>query len=400
PGCSVRFGLGRGLLLLQGVPLAWVRLYWSVATVAQVSSARASVFLLRRGDSFVTLTVCTVCTPHEMSKVASALCVATALAADPIVGGYGAFKYQYMPDLLQPPAGANYVNCHGLVTDGDNNIYLTYENDGKTDLNCLIRWRPDGTGGEFMTGGGSELCSGTPHGLQLAVEQGVPYLYHANNDQKLTKTLLDGTIVWQVKGNFGQDPKLPYRPTWFAVVPDSEFVYLCDGYGSNNVYVFSINGTFMNTTYGGKGGRDQHGRFSTNHGCTWDPRHQQIGVSDRANSRVEYYEVDPKSPDKFEYKSTVDLRPSMGAGALPCNIRTYPEQEGRAIVPDLSGPVSVLDRGDKVISVVNVSQLLAEEGTKHPHDAIFLPNGDMVVGAWAPGRLSYWKRLPVESVVV
>merc|ERR1712194_856718 len=155
-----------------------------------------------------------------------------------------------------------------------------------------------------------------------------------------------------------------------------------------------------NKTYGGKGGRDEHGKFSTNHGCTWDPRNQQIGVSDRANSRIEYYEIDPKSPDKFEYKSTVDLRPSLGAGTLPCNIRIYPEQEGRAIVPDLSGPVAVLDKDDKVISVVNVSVLLAEEGTKHPHDAIFLANGDMVVGAWAPGRISYWKKLAAEPIVV
>ena len=70
-----------------------------------------------------------------------------------------------------------------------------------------------------MTGGGTKLCSGTPHGLKLAVEDSKQYLYHANNNQKLTKTTLDGTIVWQVDGNFGQDPKLAYRPTWFAIVP-------------------------------------------------------------------------------------------------------------------------------------------------------------------------------------
>ena len=33
-----------------------------------------------------------------------------------------------MPDLLKPPAGANMVNCHGLTTDADKNIYLTYQN--------------------------------------------------------------------------------------------------------------------------------------------------------------------------------------------------------------------------------------------------------------------------------
>ena len=55
-----------------------------------------------------------------------------------------------------------------------------------------------------MTGGNSTLCSGTPHGLKIKTEDGTPYLYHANNNQKLTKTTLDGTIVWQRNGNFGQ----------------------------------------------------------------------------------------------------------------------------------------------------------------------------------------------------
>ena len=53
----------------------------------------------------------------------------------------------------------------------------------------------------------------------------------------------------------------------------------------------------------------------------------------------------------------------------------------------------MLNASNKVISVVNVSVLLAADGHKHPHDAIFLPNGDMVVGEWAPGFVTYWKKL-------
>ena len=136
--------------------------------------------------------------------------------------------------------------------------------DGKTDKNCLIRWKPDGTGAEFVSGQNTSLCDGTPHGLKIATENGKVFLYHANNVQKLTKTTLDGTIVWQKNGNFGQDPKAPYRPTWFAVPPNSKYTYMCDGYGSNNVYVFDLDGNFQNKTFGGKGGMDQHGKFSTN----------------------------------------------------------------------------------------------------------------------------------------
>jgi len=327
----------------------------------------------------------------------------------PIIGGTGKFRYQYMPQLLQPPpasAGvptASLVNCHGLVTDKDKNIYLTYQNDGK-DKNCLIKWAPDGTNPTFPAGQTDALCSGTPHGLKIQTEGGVEYLYHANNNQKLTKTTMDGKIVWQVNGQFGQNAagQKAYRPTWFAVPPNSDYMYLCDGYGSNQVYAFSQEGKFQNFTWGGhsptKGPDAPHGTFSTNHGCTYDPRlNDTIVVSDRANSRFEFFNYDPKSASKFEWYKTKSMVPFLGAGTLPCNLRMYPDQEGRAITADLAGPVGVLDNNNDVVSVVNVSVLLAAEQHKHPHDAMFLPNGDMVVATWAPGRISYWKLLPVEE---
>jgi hypothetical protein len=71
--------------------------------------------------------------------------------------------------------------------------------------------------------------------------------------------------------------------------------------------------------------------------------------------------------------------------------------KGIAITPDLAGPVGVLNKDNEVVSVVNVSVLLAADQHKHPHDAIFLPNGDMVVATWAPGRISYWKLLPTDE---
>ena len=97
------------------------------------------------------------------------------------------------------------------------------------------------------------------------------------------------------------------------------------------------------------------------------------------------------------------MQPSLGPNTLPCNMRMThgskldPTKDGRSVVPDLNGPVAVLDSNHTVLSVVNVSVLLAAEQHKHPHDAIFLANGDIVVATWAPGRVSYWKKLPVEE---
>ena len=60
----------------------------------------------------------------------------------------------------------------GLAVDADNNILLTYQNDGKSDPHCIIRWKPDGTGGEFASREGDGLCTGVPHGLKITTEAG------------------------------------------------------------------------------------------------------------------------------------------------------------------------------------------------------------------------------------
>lgn len=358
-------------------------------------------------------------------------------AAAPIIGGQGKYRYQYMPDLLKPPAGAEMVNCHGLSVDADENIILTYQDGGK-DPHCIIKWNPDGTGGEFAGKDSPELCTGTPHGLKITTEGNTQYLYHANNKQKLAKTTLDGEIVWIKDGPFGQNMtcgpdmcpsgscrcsngQAPYIPTWFATPPDSKYIYLCDGYGSDRVFAFdSSNGEFMNRTWGGRSpaglhpgvpgaAAAPHGKFMENHGCTYDPRPttdpHTIVVSDRRNMRFEFFHYNPEEPDTFEYYKTVDMASQLGPDTLPCNMRmTFgskfdPAKDGLSVVPDLNGPVAVLDSNHKVLSVINVSVLLAAEQQMHPHDAIFLANGDIVVGTWAPGRVSYWKLLPTDDAV-
>ena len=355
----------------------------------------------------------------------------------PIIGGSGKFRYQYMPDLLVAPEGATLVNCHGLAVDADENIILTYQNDGQTDPHCIIAWNPDGTNGTFAAKDTPELCSGTPHGLKITTEGGAQFLYHANNAQKLAKTTLDGDLVWMTSGPFGQNmtcgPDMcpansckcpggataPYIPTWFATPPDTPHMYLCDGYGSDRVFAFeSRTGTFLNHSWGGRSPAGlhpgvvgakaaPHGKFMENHGCTYDPRPttepHTIVVSDRRNMRFEFFHYSPTDPSIFSSYKTVDMEPSLGPETLPCNMRMThgskfdPSKEGRSVVPDLNGPVAVLDSAHDVLSVLNVSVLLATEQHKHPHDAIFLANGDIVVATWAPGRVSYWKKLPAEA---
>ena len=90
----------------------------------------------------------------------------------------------------------------------------------------------------------------------------------------------------------------------------------------------------------------------------------------------------------------------------PCNFRPLQNASdaklnGMVVVAALDGPVAVLDQTNKVVSVIDVNGLIgAFTGSKHPHDAIFMPNGDIVVATWNPGFVSYWRLLPVNNKTV
>jgi hypothetical protein len=55
--------------------------------------------------------------------------------------------------------------------------------------------------------------------------------------------------------------------------------------------------------------------------------------------------------------------------------------------------VTILDKENRVVSVLEIHKILGDKGFRHPHDAIWLENGDVVVATWNPGRLGYFQRL-------
>ena len=212
--------------------------------------------------------------------------------------------------------------------------------------------------------------------------------------------------MWTHTGPFNPDPSALYRPTWWAIPPSGQFVYLADGYGSSNVYVFSRDGIWQNRTFGGKG--STNGKFHNCHGITYDPRSNRMAVADRENHRIQFFSFDDEGT---EFKWTETLTPEWGKPQTqrPCQFRilencTNTSMNGMVAIPDLGaddqtnpqaprGQVALLDSQNRLVSVIAVSELLGWKGSIHPHDAHFLPNGDLVVATWKPGRVSYWKRL-------
>ena len=309
------------------------------------------------------------------------------------VGGWGDWKYIYEPSLLPLPPGATVEHAHGIVIDDAGQLVITYQ-DQVDSSRCLLRWNPT----EYdkiptFLGPGEALCKGVPHGLRADFEKDPEtgeermVLYHANNEQALHKTTMEGNILWTVTGK--PEEKGAFKPTWFAADPKSPYVYLADGYGSSKVFVFDkSNGTYTGHSFGGRG--SIHGKFQTDHAITWDWRWNQMLVTDRENHRLEYFKTDANDPSVFEYTHTISYAPML---QRPCNIR--PRKDGFAIIPFLEGPVGIVDNHNNLVSVINITDVLGDRGFLHPHDAHFVPDGsgDFVLVTWNPGHIGYFRRV-------
>ena len=296
-------------------------------------------------------------------------------------------QYFYEPALLPLPPSASIEHAHGIFIDDSTNIIITYK-DQHDSSKCLLKWNEYDKQPQFL-GPGKSLCQGVPHGLSNDRDDqtGEIVLYHANNEQVIHKTTIDGDILWSTVGPpASNNVNETYSPTWMAAEPNSPFVYLADGYGSNHIYVYyKANGTFTGFTFGGVG--TMHGKFQTCHSIYWDDRVQKLAVCDRENHRLEYITVNAKDPSVFDYSHTLSFLPYL---QRLCNLRVT--AHGIGILASLEGMVGIVNEQNQLLSVLNITHYLGDRGFLHPHDAHFLPNGDFVLVTWNPGRIGYFRR--------
>lgn len=335
---------------------------------------------LQTSATFAAFTFTAHAHSHHHVQEAPAESAAASPPADlstPIISGSGEFRYQYVPDKLVLPPEVHMRNGHGLCLDSEGNIFFTFEAvKVEEQTRCLVRFKPDGTEPTLL-GSDNALAHGTPHGLNIHTDKdGRPVLYHANNDATVHKTTLDGHILWTQKWSKQMGN---YKPTDAVAPPNSDRVLIADGYGSSMIHALkAADGVYAGKSWGGLG--HDHGELNCPHGITFDPRRNLILTADRGNKRLEYFTA------SGAYHSTIEA-PEITA---PCNADIRGEH---VLVPDLNGPMVILDKDNKVVSVIEVGKLLGGNGFKHPHDAIWLANGDIAVCTWNPGRLGYWKRL-------
>jgi hypothetical protein len=361
--------------------------------------------------------------------------------------GEGEHQYEAIHDWGDLPSNIKYGNTHSVVEDSQGHIYIhhtVHATSQSPDTVVVFDNK-----GKFVRSFGP-MFRGGAHGMHLSKEGKTEYLYFCDEKHGIvTKRTMKGEEVWTM--GYPQDSKiyqkgpgstgpggangLNYRPTNFAIAPNLDF-WVGDGYGSYYMFHYSQKSstsypTLVNTFGGrpapppgaegqGRGGRGAQGAaqakggppaggqgrgpatgpvpapietMNNPHGNMVDlrdPAKPILLVADRGNRRIVRYTLDDKPIDIVE------------GTTQPCHFHEY---KGTIVVPDLSGPVTLLDKDNKVIVHMGKGEgnppRTTEDRSKfiagqfvNPHGAIFDHAGNIFVAEWVEiGRVTKLRKV-------
>lgn len=306
----------------------------------------------------------------------------------PVLGG-GEHRYECIHDWLEPPKGIKWGDTHGLCQDADGHIYVAHTVHGSSERgDAVVVYDAKG---KFVKSWGEEFRGGA-HGLDIRKEGSDEFLYHCDIGRRLVvKTSLGGEVLWEksfpAEAGVYKD-KGGFRPTNVAFAPDGGF-YVGDGYGSSYIHQYNAAGDYVRTI--GLPGKEK-GQLSCPHGLWVDDRSKpaRLVVADRSNRRLQYFTLDGEHIG-FVHDGI----------RLPCHFKTRGEW---MLIPDLESAVMILNGKNKVVATLgdgHPSKLRGAPREKfipgkfvHPHDAIFLHNGDILVAEWVPiGRITLLRKI-------
>lgn len=308
---------------------------------------------------------------------------------EPLILGSGDHRYKCVHDWLKPPAHIKFGDTHGVAQDSHGRIYIAHtvhSGSASSDAICVFA-----ANGNFAGSWGAQFRGGA-HGLDIRKEGNREFIYHCDvAHNKVVKTTLDGDVIWE-KGVPKESGKYPsgggFTPTNVAFAPNGGF-FVGDGYGSSWIHQYDKNAEYVRS-FGQPG--QAAGMTNCPHGLWLDERGSEplLAVADRGNRRIQYFDLDGKHV-KFV---TDGVR-------MPCH---FSIRGGEMLFPDLESVVTVLDENNKVIVHLGdgkPSNLRDRPRTDfipgkfiHPHDAMFLANGDILVAEWVPiGRITLLRKL-------
>ena len=318
------------------------------------------------------------------------------------ITGQDAHTYEVVHDWLQPPAGLVWGDTHGLAQDANGFIYVAHtvhRSSMRADAVAVFDDK-----GRFVRSFGPEYRGGA-HGLDLRREGTDEFLYHSDvNRCRTVKTTLQGEVVW-ARDYPTDDPAyasspINYTPTNIAFAPDGGY-YVGDGYGSSRILRYDANNRFVGEIGrpaapqpGAPPAEPEDGVLNCPHGLWVDTRGPEplLVVADRGHRRVQVFTLGG------EHRRTIKQDTRL---RMPCHFHVRGDL---MVCPDLDSQVCLLDRDWQVLAQLgdgrehngNVGSRRNQPRSEFtsgeficPHDAIFLPNGDILVAEWLPiGRVT------------
>ena len=321
----------------------------------------------------------------------------------PVIG-VGEHTYRCIHNWGQLPADYTWQTTHNVAIDSQGLVYITHQGIGKQMDTVLVF---DGAG-KFVRSFG-RAWHGGGHGIEIRKEGNEEYIYLCNTwtpELKVVKCTLKGEIVWTLKrppcAEY-EDPKKPFHPTNISWRPDGGFT-VGDGYGSNYLLDFDKAGRLLRV-YGGTG--EKIGQLRTPHGHwldTRDPQQPVLVVCDRANARLQWFDLEGKALEASKPRELV---------LFPAHAKTRGDI---LLVADLHARVTLLDRHNRPIVHLGEDKTWREKvvaslgkGMKpiriqpqewpagkfiHPHDATFDAQGNIFVVEWvSPGRITLLQKV-------
>lgn len=332
-------------------------------------------------------------------------------AAEPIVG-HNTLRYRVNMQWAQvTPDIAPVINSHALAESRDGRIFLVTDHP----QNDFLVFDKDGT---FVRSIRAGLGGG--HGLEIFEHEGIEYLVHVDCGWHFAAegwnptpgqgrvTLL--TTVGDVVRRLPTPVELgaaegKFMPCDVAFTPSATLL-IADGYGSNMVYEYTLNGELLNA-WGGP--TQDEANLSNAHGISIDPDDERgplVWVPSRSENQIKAFTLEGRHVD------TIDL-PGAYAGQL-CfrDDKIYTAvcwskdpKTGKRLPQ--SGFILVLDRtSHRVISAPGGSEPTYTDGSlqplhqthpifKHGHDLYVDRAGDIYVGEWNADR-----RYPAKLLLI
>jgi len=335
--------------------------------------------------SFIAATAATVAAPSFLAP--------RALGDDPLPPpiGSGSQRYAVNHSFLSPLQGTSWGDTHGVAQDAAGRIYLAHTVGGGSEKPLAVCvYEADG---RAIGGWGTDFAGGA-HGLDLRKEGDQEFLYHCDTRRRcVVKTALDGTVVWTAtcpmqSGVYGSASE--WCPTNVAFHPGGD-LFVGDGYGKGFIHLFGADGQWKKIiTKPGSG----KGETSCPHGLGIDPRGKEpmLVVADRGNRRIQVLALDG-TPVAIH---TDGVR-------MPCDMKF---RENLMLVPDLESVVCLYDESFKPVVALGDGHPTNLRGQPtesfqfgrfvHPHDAIWLADGSILVAEWVPqGRVT--RLVPVKG---